>query len=77
MLFRKLDVISLHTRFMRFYPGIENLSLLRLSSPGCNVSAKDIGCIGTHAHGRQVTSLLCKSDVIITCCILGYSGTLK
>ena len=24
-----------------------------------------IGCIGTHAHGRQVTSLLCLSDVII------------
>ena len=24
-----------------------------------------IGCIGTHAHDRQVTSLLCQSDVIM------------
>ena len=25
-----------------------------------------IGCIGTHAHGSQVKSLLCLSDVIVT-----------
>ena len=30
-----------------------------LSYPGCHVRATYIGCIGTHAHGRQVTSLLC------------------
>ena len=35
-----------------------------------------IGCIGTHAHGRQVTSLLCLSDVIMLCRISAYSGTL-
>ena len=28
--------------------------------------AKYIGCFGTHIHGRQVMSLLCQSDVIIT-----------
>ena len=37
--------------------------------------AKYIGCIGTHVHGRQVLSLLCQSDVIITCRISAYSGT--
>ena len=34
-----------------------------------------IGCIGTHAHFCQVTSLLCLSDVIMYNCILAYSGT--
>ena len=34
-----------------------------------------IGCIGTHVHCRQVTSLLCLSDVIMYNCILPYSGT--
>ena len=33
-----------------------------------------IGCIGTHAHCRQVTALLCLSDVMRNC-ILAYSGT--
>ena len=37
--------------------------------------AKYIGCNGMHAHGRQVTPLLCQSDVIITCRISAYSGT--
>ena len=60
---------------MRFYPGLENLILPMLSYPGCHVSAKYIGCIGNHAHGRQVTSLLCQSDVIIKCCLSEYSGT--
>ena len=45
---------------MRFYPGEENLILPRLLR---EVRATYIGCIGTHAHGRQVTSLLCLSDV--------------
>ena len=45
-----------------------------LSYPGCHVRAKYIGCMRTHAHGRQVTSLLCQSDIIITCCISTYSG---
>ena len=34
-----------------------------------------IGCIGTQAHGLQVTSLLCLSAVIMCNCILAYSGT--
>ena len=34
-----------------------------------------IGCIGTHAHGRQVTSLLCLGDLTMYNCILAYSGT--
>ena len=34
-----------------------------------------IGCIGTHAHCRRVTSLLCFSDAIMCNCILAYSGT--
>ena len=53
--------IFLHTTkgYLRFYPGIENLILPRLSYPGCHMRATYIGCIGTHAHGRQVTSLLC------------------
>ena len=50
---------------LRFYPGIENLILLRLSYTGCHMRATYIGCIGTHAHGCQVTSLLCLSDVIM------------
>ena len=37
-----------------------------LSYPVCHVRAKCIGCIGTLAHGRQVMSLLCQSDVIMT-----------
>ena len=37
--------------------------------------ASYIGCIGTRAHCRQVTSLLCFSGVIIRNCILAYSGT--
>ena len=37
--------------------------------------ANYIGCIGTHAHGRQVTSLLRQSDVNITRGISAYSGT--
>ena len=41
----------------------------------CQVRATYNGCIGTHAHGRQVTSLLCLSDVIMCNCILAYSGT--
>ena len=51
----------LHTgyRYLRFYPGIENLILSRLSYPGCHVSATFIGCNGTHANRRQMTSLLC------------------
>ena len=60
---------------MRFYHGKENLILPRLSKPGCRVRASYIGCIGIHAHGRQVTSLLCLSDVIIYNCTLAYSGT--
>ena len=35
------------------------LILPMLSYPGCHVMATYIGCIGTHEHGRQVTSLLC------------------
>ena len=34
-----------------------------------------IGCIGTHAHGSQVTSLLCLSDVIMWNWILAYLVT--
>ena len=41
------------------------------------MSAQYIACIGTYAHGRQVTSLLCQSDIIITCHISAYSGTLE
>ena len=46
-----------------------------LSYPGCHLRATCIGCIGTQAHGRQVTSLLCESDVIMWTCILAYSVT--
>ena len=46
-----------------------------LSNPGCHVRDTYIGCIGTHAHCRQVMSLLCLSDVITYNCILAYSGT--
>ena len=51
----------LHTgyRYLRFYPWIENIILSMLSYPVCHVSAIYIGCNGTHAHGRQVTSLFC------------------
>ena len=44
---------------MKFYPGIENLILPMLSYPGCYVRSRYIGCIGSHAPGRQVTPLLC------------------
>ena len=45
-----------------------------LSNPGCHVTAKYIGCIGTHAHCRQVTSLLFLSDVIMRNYIQGLLG---
>ena len=32
-------------------------------------------CIGTYAYGRQVTLLLCLSDVIVSFRISVYSGT--
>ena len=66
----------LHTGWghLRFHPGLENLILTMLSSTGCHVRAKYIGCIGTHAHCRQVTSLLCLSDVIMWNCIQGLLG---
>ena len=35
--------------------------------PRPHVRDKYIGCTGTHAHGCQVMSLLCQSDIIITC----------
>ena len=50
---------------IRFYPGIENIILPMLSYPGSHVRASYIGCIGALAHGRQVASLLCLSDVIM------------
>ena len=62
-------------RISEIFSQIENLILPRLSDTGCHVRATYIGCIGTHAHGRQVTSLLCLSDVIMYNCIFAYSGT--
>ena len=55
------NIRFLHTGkgYLTFYPGIENLILPMLSYQGCYVRATYIGCIGTHAHGHQVTSLLC------------------
>ena len=38
--------------------GDETSITFMLSYPGCHVRASYIGCIGTHAHCRQVTSLL-------------------
>ena len=37
-----------------------------LSNPGCHVRTAH-WFIGTHARGRQVTSLLCLSDAITSC----------
>ena len=34
------------------------------------------GCIGTHAHGSQVTLLLCESDIIISCRISTFRNFL-
>ena len=39
-----------------------NAILPMLSYQGWHVRAAYIGCIGIHAHGRQVMSLLCKSE---------------
>ena len=50
-------------------------NVLMLFYPGCHVRTTYTGCTGIHAHGRQVTSLLCLSDVIMFNCILTYSGT--
>ena len=50
---------------------INSLNLLvlpMLSYPGCHLRATYIDCIGTHTHYRQVTSLLCLSDVIMSLC---------
>ena len=44
-------------KYLRFYPWIENPILPMLFNPGVHVGAVH-GCIGTHAHGHQVTSLL-------------------
>ena len=41
--------------YLRFYPGIENLILPMQYYPGCNLR---ITYMGTHANGRQMTSLL-------------------
>ena len=51
----------LHTGYgyQMFYPRIENLILPMLFYQGCHERATFSGCIGTHAHGRKVTSLLC------------------
>ena len=69
--------ILLHTGYgyLRFYPGLENLILPMLSYPVCHVRATYIGCIGTNAHCRQVTSLLCSNDIIMWNCILAHIGT--
>ena len=58
---RTPDQDFLHTiyGYLRFYPWIIFFILPMLSYPGCHVRASYIGCIVTHAHGRQVTSLLC------------------
>ena len=56
-------------RISEIFPRIENLILSRLSYTGCHVRATCIGFIGTHAHCRQVTSLLCLSDVMMHYCI--------
>ena len=56
---KKVDSCTPNKDILIFYPGIENLILAMLSFPGCHVRANNIDCIGTHAHGRQVTSLLC------------------
>ena len=41
--------------------------LPRLSYVGCSLDN-----IGTHTHGRHVTSLLCQSEVIVQCGISVY-----
>ena len=47
-----------------------------LSYSGCHVRTTYIvGCIGTQAHGRQVTSVFCLSDVSMWNYILAYPGT--
>ena len=55
------ELYFLHTGYgyLRFYHGKENLILPMLSYPDCHVRATCIGCIGIHAYGRQVTSLVC------------------
>ena len=62
-------------RISEILPCVSKSYLTHAIYPGSHVRATYIGCIGTHAHGRQVTSLLCLSDVIMYNCILSYSGT--
>ena len=54
----RIHILAHQIRLSEILPGLENLILPMLSYPGCHVRATYIGCIGTHANGRQVTSLL-------------------
>ena len=51
--------------FLIFYPGSEILILPMLSYLGYHKRTVFIGCIATHAHGCQVTSMVSQSDVIV------------
>ena len=53
------DVLAHLIRISEILPWDRNLIYPMLSYPGCHMRATHIGCIGTHAHCRQVTSLLC------------------
>ena len=46
-------------RIFEILPWDRKSYLTNFSYPGYHVRVTYIGCIGTHAHGRQVTSLLC------------------
>ena len=41
-------------------PWVRKSYLTHAIYPGCQVRANYIGCVGTRAHGRQVTLLLVK-----------------
>ena len=70
-----IDISCRKDKYLRFYPRIEILIVPMLSYPGCHKCALFIGCIGTQVHGRQVTSLICLTDVSMSFHISAYSGT--
>ena len=73
---RIVNYLFSHTRYghLRFYSEIEILILSMLSYQAVK-RRLFIGRIGTHAHGRQVTSSLSQSDVTCdTASLSTYSG---
>ena len=66
------SIANLETRISEILHWDRKSYLTQAILPRLSPEATYIGCIGTHAHGRQMKSLLCLSDVTMYTCILAY-----